>query len=476
LASNAVLGFAADCENEGRMLSYKCTRFDKCGCISIDGEHVYEGSLVIPALGHNCVDAGYVPFKAADCTNNGNIAHWDCTRCDALVVADENGYKVVVTPAEVVIPADAAAFHADKDNLTFVPEKAYTCTESGHSAYYVCPVCAAEFERTNSIPAHRFTVEVKAVAPTCKDAGNIAYFECTGCDAISVDGTNVFTGDVVVPATGLHTCADISRYCGHMVPCDGCGTIFDCPNPNPAPHVWDIQNGETKCKYCHIVFDFNNYVYGEDYLISGKDSFLKLAELVNVEGYTFEGVNVIMLANVDLDGINWAPIGTKAHPFAGKFDGRNFTVSNLTIDAPTTTYVGLFGYVFAKGHVAKIANLTVANADVTGFSKVGVIAGGSYVTIANCHVVDSTVVCVDEAGNDGDKAGAIIGYLAEAEVISFCSATNVTITANRDAGQLVGCKGAPAQIIECTVADVTVSYSGFGSGANIKNEEFGRLA
>ncbi|MBV5331097.1 hypothetical protein JZU69_01505, partial [bacterium] len=49
-------------------------------------------------------------------------------------------------------------------------------------------------------------------------------------------------------------------------------------------------------------------------------------------------------ANIDASAItNFVPIGDATTNFTGVFDGLGHTVSNLTINRPTTDYVGLFG-------------------------------------------------------------------------------------------------------------------------------------
>ena len=41
----------------------------------------------------------------------------------------------------------------------------------------------------------------------------------------------------------------------------------------------------------------------------------------------------------------WVPVGTSANaPFSGTLDGASYTIRNLTVNRPSTTYQGLFGY------------------------------------------------------------------------------------------------------------------------------------
>ena len=84
----------------------------------------------------------------------------------------------------------------------------------------------------------------------------------------------------------------------------------------------------------------------------------------------------VLTADIDASSSDFEPIGTVKDAdgdtiFSGNFDGKNFTISNLTIDKPDEVAVGLFGLVDS----ASIKNLTLKNAKVTGNEYVGALAG-----------------------------------------------------------------------------------------------------
>ncbi|MDY0017842.1 MAG: GLUG motif-containing protein [Candidatus Delongbacteria bacterium] len=85
----------------------------------------------------------------------------------------------------------------------------------------------------------------------------------------------------------------------------------------------------------------------------------------------------IQIADIDLDvppfneNEGWEPIGTAASNFRGSYNGNNFKISNLFIDRPFTDDVGLFGV----ANTGTQQNITISNADVTGSSNVGALAG-----------------------------------------------------------------------------------------------------
>ncbi len=71
-------------------------------------------------------------------------------------------------------------------------------------------------------------------------------------------------------------------------------------------------------------------------------------------------------------GAGWAPIGSKAAPFTGNFDGGGYTIKDLTIKRSATDYVGLFGHAGAGG---VIFNLGLIDIDVEGKKYVGGLVG-----------------------------------------------------------------------------------------------------
>ena len=48
--------------------------------------------------------------------------------------------------------------------------------------------------------------------------------------------------------------------------------------------------------------------------------------------------------DIDLAGEPWTPIGNNFRRFTGSLDGCGHVISNLTVTADSSNYVGLFGY------------------------------------------------------------------------------------------------------------------------------------
>ena len=107
--------------------------------------------------------------------------------------------------------------------------------------------------------------------------------------------------------------------------------------------------------------------------ISSLDQLKLFRDAVNA-GNNFNGETVKLTASIDLNNEEWTPIGKSGKTFQGTFDGQGNTVSNLYINTPTQDDVGFFGFT-TNG---EIKNLTIENANVTGYLDVGAVAGTPY--------------------------------------------------------------------------------------------------
>ena len=214
--------------------------------------------------------------------------------------------------------------------------------------------------------------------------------------------------------------------------------------------------------------------------VESAEELFEIAKVINEEGISYSGTNttIKLMRDIDLKKEVWTPIGqTGGALFKGIFDGNNMTIKNLKIDSDEHTdehYAsGLFGWLEGGGPV--IRNVKVDGAEVIGHHYVAVIAGYAYGTIENCHVSNATISCTS-ANDDanGDKCGAIVGYVGEDAKVKDCTAAASTISAGRDAGQVAGA-AKEACVTGCSATDVTVTANGTSTGANIRNEVIGRV-
>ena len=77
--------------------------------------------------------------------------------------------------------------------------------------------------------------------------------------------------------------------------------------------------------------------------ISTAETLAGLSLLVS-EGTTFEGKTIELIANIDLDGNLWTPIGPDIdNSFMGTFNGNDHVISNLIVNQPDEDFAGLSG-------------------------------------------------------------------------------------------------------------------------------------
>jgi hypothetical protein len=141
----------------------------------------------------------------------------------------------------------------------------------------------------------------------------------------------------------------------------------------------------------------------------------------------------VLAADLDLADVEWRPIGISTGTrFTGVFDGKDHTISNLTVGTPEgLMYPGmsLFGY---TGEQATISNVVLANATVLGGHNgewTGGLVGDNLAKLKDCHV---------EASLTGSNCGGLAGR--NGGLLLYCTST-CTISDERGlrwVGGLVG--------------------------------------
>ncbi|MBE6984604.1 MAG: hypothetical protein E7434_03115, partial [Ruminococcaceae bacterium] len=204
----------------------------------------------------------------------------------------------------------------------------------------------------------------------------------------------------------------------------------------------------------------NAFVYGSDnlsnltpvnnvYNISTEQDLRKLAYMVNEGKNTFSGKTIKLLADIDLNYKEWAPIGgnvpVESAPytrFQGTFDGGGHTISGLSITTGNS-FVGLFGFLYSNGSVSNVG------------IESGVIFGGAKAAgIAGCILSGATVnQCYNKANVSGtDAVGGISGMFNNSgSKVQNCYNTG-SVSSKGSAGGIVGffAGGAKSsQILNC---------------------------
>ena len=190
------------------------------------------------------------------------------------------------------------------------------------------------------------------------------------------------------------------------------------------------------------------------YQIGTADELVWFAKQVNGGSTAISGV---LMAEIDLNGFDWTPIGSSAKKFSGSFDGAGYAIKNLTIDYQTAKsgerlYLGLFGYAEGtKDNRAAIKNLTVqgsvnAGSEFSVYSGnvAGVVACGSYVDVSG--VISRVNVTVDAKVGSACGVGGLAGVLINSTATNCGSGGNVSGVKNLGglcyefyAGTMTGC-------------------------------------
>lgn len=166
----------------------------------------------------------------------------------------------------------------------------------------------------------------------------------------------------------------------------------------------------------------------KEFSIKNPDQLAGLAVLVN-SGIDFKGKTVTLVNDLDLSCYkNWIPIGLETIdiiPFRGTFNGNSHTIYNLRINSEKN-FQGLFGEV-----IGYVKNLNMKNADVSGNSYVGLLAGYTrYGFISNCSVSGKV--------NGYEAVGGLIGGCYSS--IKSCS-VDVAVYGILKVGGLFGTSG-----------------------------------
>lgn len=130
-------------------------------------------------------------------------------------------------------------------------------------------------------------------------------------------------------------------------------------------------------------------------------------------------------------GLGFDPIGSPATEFKGSLDGNGYSISNLYINRPTETAVGLFGLAGATGDGAVCVNMTLDSPEVHGKgSGVGSFAGKLVGIATNVYVIDGDVYATPVAAHSCNQVGGFIGQIGSGSQVSFCGYEGTVTTSN----------------------------------------------
>ena len=161
----------------------------------------------------------------------------------------------------------------------------------------------------------------------------------------------------------------------------------------------------------------------------------------------------------------WYPIGTNSsNEFDGNFDGKDYTISNLTASR-TINYIGLFGYVDDDSGPVTIKNINLENVNIrnynTGIYNRGTAGLIGFVTSGNITI--ENIYVEGQIRSDGGGVGGIVGGFYSNQGIQNCQFLG-QLYGNSEVGGIVGRAVNLSYLVSNTVViSQNASITGLGS-------------
>jgi hypothetical protein len=170
-----------------------------------------------------------------------------------------------------------------------------------------------------------------------------------------------------------------------------------------------------------------------------------------------------LVTDLDLSGVAFTPIGTSPQPFTGSFNGQGYTISNLSINLPTTLYIGLFGVIDG----ATITNIGLLHVAVSGNNwGVGSLAGAQESgSISQVYSTGSV-----SGGGNSAAVGGLVGFQQGGSISQAYSTSTVTCAPSSPTsdpgsayvGGLVGYQGGGSISLAYSTGSISASYEAGG--------------
>lgn len=171
------------------------------------------------------------------------------------------------------------------------------------------------------------------------------------------------------------------------------------------------------------------------YMVRLLEHLILMNSELNANYFLYGDIDAAASANWnDAEGnaIGFLPIGTNdANGFTGFFDGRGHTISNLYINRPTESNIGLFSKIGRTGYVRRVR---LRDADISGKDNVGGIAGFNEFYIASSSVTGTIM----GNWNVGGIVGASVNDRQDPSITTFGSVQNSYSIANVSGDSRVG--------------------------------------
>jgi hypothetical protein len=207
----------------------------------------------------------------------------------------------------------------------------------------------------------------------------------------------------------------------------------------------------------------------DPFQISTVSDLATLASNVNA-GNAYSGIHFKQMNDIDMNvnphntGSGWTPIGIMYTVyFSGTYHGDNRTISNLFINRPSTSWIGLFACINGA-----VSDLNFTNVNVTGKDEVGALAGYSGAVVTNCTASGSVAGKYTEGVGGGGSIGVLLGW--NTGTVTGCHTSGTAAGENNYTGGLVGYNSNGGDIVDCYSSAVITGYDVCGGLVGIHKD------
>ncbi len=194
-----------------------------------------------------------------------------------------------------------------------------------------------------------------------------------------------------------------------------------------------------------------------------------------------------MMADIDLEEFiadnypsqGWLPIGNSSTPFKGVFDGNGKKITHLTINRPSTDYVGFFAYTNGAtlkslafeeaevegGNYSAVLTGKLAGGNVSNIAITGNVKGKQYTAIlSGTGSASPTINTIKIEGNvkGTDNCGLLLGKIIGGTITNI--AANGEIKGNDYVGGILGSGHSSLSLSLCSIKVKVIGRAYVGGG------------
>ena len=188
----------------------------------------------------------------------------------------------------------------------------------------------------------------------------------------------------------------------------------------------------TNRRYSKLVVDVKVCDGSNEEFAITLDTAEKLSQVGKSERYT-SAMSYKLSADVSLEEV-WTPI----EDFAGSFDGKNHTISNIVITDDSIGESKNAGFIGNTLEGAVVKNVVLNNVDtyVTSAHKIGSVVASNFGSVVNCHA--NGVICSENVSEESYVGGVAGENAGSVSASSFEGGIVLCDNINQVAGGVVG--------------------------------------